>query len=198
MNSEYEQFPGNGLPPMPGVKIPAEDSETRNDGLEIIEAPGPVGEIIPLGDLIPEEGLPIPEFRSAESTEEPAAETEEGIEVEIVPEEELTTPEAEEDIRVEIVPEEELTAPEAEETTCAETAGEELPENPAPVAEEKNQKLEEKPEKEEEEQENYMAIGMCLGLSLGTAVGAAVNNVAIGMCIGLCLGMAVGAAIKKK
>ena len=134
MSSENAQYPGNGLPPMPGVTLPAEGEEKA--GLEIIEAPGPEGEIIAIGDLIPEEGLPIPEFRGAEAEEGetqtvednegeldtsckdipekiPEPETAETIEPETVPEEELAP--AEEDIEVEFVPEEEIAEPETEE-----------------------------------------------------------------------------------
>lgn len=68
---EEGQFPGNGLPPMPGVH-PEENPETKDGGLEVYDAPGPAGEILTIGDLIPEEGLPVPEFR--EETGKEAAE----------------------------------------------------------------------------------------------------------------------------
>ena len=93
MNSENGQFPGEGLPPMPGVTLPDQDASDRKEGLEIMEAPGPEGEIVPIGDLIPEEGLPIPEFRAEETSctgaapEEEPEEFEEDIEVEIIEEE---------------------------------------------------------------------------------------------------------------
>lgn len=67
---EDGQFPGNGLPPMPGVHV-EETAETKDGGLEVYDAPGPVGETLTLGDLIPEEGLPVPEFRAeGEATED--------------------------------------------------------------------------------------------------------------------------------
>lgn len=67
----------DGLPPMPGV--PTEKPEDwRETGIP--EEPGPVGEILTIGDLIPPEGLPIPEFRGTE--ENAAAEAEEEIEAE--------------------------------------------------------------------------------------------------------------------
>ena len=67
ISAEETEFPGNGLPPMPGVHI---KPDSEQDKLEIYEAPGPEGEILTLGDLIPEEGLPIPEYRSEQPTEE--------------------------------------------------------------------------------------------------------------------------------
>ena len=70
---EEGQFPGNGLPPMPGVHLD-ESGESREGGLEVYDAPGPEGETLTLGDLIPEEGLPVPEFRAEEEASEETVE----------------------------------------------------------------------------------------------------------------------------
>lgn len=82
MEVSREEFPGDGLPPMPGVKLP--DGEEPGKAPAFDDVPGPVGETIGLGDLIPPEGLPVPEFREGDGAE---AEAEpEAAEPEVLPE----------------------------------------------------------------------------------------------------------------
>ena len=78
MDENDTSFPGNGLPPMPGVTLPDPAQQQAEEPAREQGNPDelwPVGEKVEIGDLIPEEGLPIPEFRAV--PEEPAEVTEE-------------------------------------------------------------------------------------------------------------------------